>query len=138
MAYCSHCQRPFPNAKAWEQHISNSSRHHICYNCNHHPDFYNEDELDEHLETEHHICVPCDRTFDDSYQLIRHDEAVHYICRLCRKHCESRSNLKNVSFHHPHAAKKVECFGCNQIFVTYSAMVLPVQTQPQSVADVAV
>jgi hypothetical protein len=95
--YCTRCEKEFPDARARQQHITDSSRHHLCYNCNHRPDFDDEDELNEHLETEHHICVPCDRTFNNASDLTQHDVAVHYKCKSCGTYQESQSNLKNVS-----------------------------------------
>jgi hypothetical protein len=126
MTYCRRCDRPFSSRHSLEQHLkgkhlrecrhsltlsifhtmlrrqhnTDSSHHFICYHCLHKPDFDDEDELDSHLENEHHICVPCWLSFEDSNQLVQHDIAAHHKCNLCGTYYDSASNLQNVRLPH--------------------------------------
>ncbi|KAH6871547.1 hypothetical protein B0T10DRAFT_260541 [Thelonectria olida] len=122
LTYCMRCQKHFPRAHAKQQHIIDSPRHHVCYNCSHESDFDSEEQLNDHLEAVHNICVPCDLRFSNAGELAQHDVDTHNKCELCDRYFSSFSNLENHN--KTHLEKRVECFGCPRKFVSHSAMML--------------
>lgn len=103
--YCFRCSRDFVSASAREQHFVNSSNHWLCRRNNCDFDFSCSDDLDEHLEDEHHWCEQCDEFFD------------------------SAANLKaHLGWHR---ARTIECYGCERLFKSVSAMVLHLEYSDQ-------
>ena len=96
-SYCPRCQKSFAFVSARQQHIRDSLNHHVCHICPSPPDYATEDELDEHLQDEHNICVTCDKQFNTPRQLVQHDVAKHNMCMTCRKYYTSPANRNSVS-----------------------------------------
>lgn len=94
--YCQRCRKPLRSLQAQKQHIIDSPQHNVCVRCPQQPDFHSEVELNEHLESKHYLCVPCDRQFGGADQLDQHDVAVHNKCKECPRYLKSASDLKNV------------------------------------------
>ncbi|KAL7785493.1 hypothetical protein V8C37DRAFT_419977 [Trichoderma ceciliae] len=112
----------FGSSSARWQHFSNSSRHNVCTNCYHAPDFQTLDELETHWVVQHDWCSRCDEFFDDLDDLEQHRIDEHNKCLTCGGYFSSPSNLR---YHRlTHAEKNIECFGCYRTFATKSAMVL--------------
>ncbi|KAK2471820.1 hypothetical protein H9L39_16576, partial [Fusarium oxysporum f. sp. albedinis] len=111
----------FRSASARKQHIRDSADHYICHICPEPFDYETQNELDDHLETEHHICIYCDRPpFRTSKQLDQHDVDKHNMC------------IHKIT----HAEKNIECAGCDRLFVTESAMLLHLEAVTcDSIAD---
>lgn len=95
--YCNRCAKTFDSLPAKQQHVKDSRNHHLCHVCSSPHDYATEDELDEHLESQHYICVPCDKQFRRSDDLERHDIAKHNLCAKCQRYFDSPANLKSVS-----------------------------------------
>lgn len=94
---CIRCNKGFRSASAREQHIRDSANHYICQICPEPFDYETQNELNDHLETEHHICTYCDRPpFRTSKQLDQHDVDKHNMCIVCRKYYRTIQNLKMV------------------------------------------
>ena len=80
-----------------EQHVANSSKHHVCTHCDGEPDYDTEEDLNEHLEEFHNACLECNEIFYDEEDLIAHDVEMHNRCATCQRFFDSPSNLLNVS-----------------------------------------
>ncbi|KAH7187779.1 hypothetical protein DER44DRAFT_680191 [Fusarium oxysporum] len=132
---CIRCNKGFRSASAREQHIRDSADHYICHICPEPFDYETQNELNDHLETEHHICTYCDRPpFRTSKQLDQHDVDKHNMCIVCRKYYRTIQNLKMHKI--THAEKNIECAGCDRLFVTESAMLLHLEAGTcDSIAD---
>ncbi|VUC33504.1 unnamed protein product [Clonostachys rosea] len=122
--YCQRCDRQFNSESALDQHIRDSPRHNICRACD--DDFEDRDDLEQHCEDYHDYCVNCRRFFDDDEDLQEHEISQHNMCVTCGKYFSSESNLRNHQL--THMKKNIECPGCQRYFVTYSAMLLHLET----------
>ncbi|EEU36720.1 uncharacterized protein NECHADRAFT_51843 [Fusarium vanettenii 77-13-4] len=118
---CVRCDRDFRSLAAKEQHLRDSSRHNICQLCGVR-DYEDADDLDDHLEDDHHFCTGCRQIFSSNWLLQQHNVDVHNLCVTCGRYFTSPSNLNNHKI--IHAEKNIECAGCNRQFATNSAMVL--------------
>lgn len=85
MPYCDRCDRSFRSWPALQQHLDNSSNHHICDNCD--LDFSTDWALTQHYvqSPHHHYCQRCDEDFDDDEDLKTHYEDEHHYCGICEK-----------------------------------------------------
>ena len=85
MPYCDRCDRSFRSWPALQQHLDNSSNHHICDNCD--LDFSTDWALTQHYvqSPHHHYCQRCDEDFDDDDDLKTHYEDEHHYCGICEK-----------------------------------------------------
>ncbi|PYH40069.1 putative C2H2 finger domain protein [Aspergillus saccharolyticus JOP 1030-1] len=119
---CTRCQKGFRTAHAKQQRILDSPNHWVCHECSSPLDYSTEEELNEHLEHDHHICTTCDRKFSASRQLFQHDIDKHNMCALCRRYFNNPSNLKSHKI--SHAKRNIGCPGCSRRFPTNSAMML--------------
>ncbi|KAL6693344.1 hypothetical protein J3F84DRAFT_77455 [Trichoderma pleuroticola] len=120
--YCLRCVKPFNSFSALNQHLHDSPKHNLCSECPKSLDFTSSDELDSHRETVHHYCTSCDFSFNTPEQLQDHDVSEHNMCTICRNYFGSPSNLKaHLITHQP---KTKECFGCDRMFSSWSAMLL--------------
>ncbi|KAI1086056.1 hypothetical protein F5B19DRAFT_487766 [Rostrohypoxylon terebratum] len=115
------CKRSFESSRAKQQHLEDSPSHYVCTKCDYRPDLNSEAELKEHAETAYNCCTICDRVFDAPYQLQQHD-----MCKTCGTYCNSPSDLKNHL--KTHTPKNVKYFGCVEMFVWDSAMMLHLET----------
>ncbi|KAG8667800.1 hypothetical protein FPOAC1_012639 [Fusarium poae] len=118
---CFRCNKNFRSHSAKQQHIRDSAHHYLCHIC---PlDYGTQNDLNNHLENEHHICTTCDlRQFRTARQLQQHDVDKHNMCIICGKYYGTPQNLKMHKL--IHAEKNIECAGCSRLFVTESAMLL--------------
>lgn len=86
----------------------------ICDTCNGW-EFEEWDALVDHLECNHHYCMPCRRGFVSAPALRSHyaNNSSHAFCTLCNTHFASDAILHDHKMydHFP-------CEGCNQIFAT--------------------
>ncbi|KAI6080515.1 hypothetical protein F4821DRAFT_273790 [Hypoxylon rubiginosum] len=117
MNYQRTCKRSFESSRAKQQHLEDSPNHYVCTKCDHRPDLNSEAKLKEHAETAHNCCTICDRVFDAPYQLQQHD-----MYKTCGTYRNSPSDLKNHL--KTHTPKNVRCFGCVEMFVWDSVMML--------------
>ena len=86
MPRCDRCNgREFLREYDLKQHLANSSRHNICYQCN--KDFKLKIGLIQHWvnSERHHYCQRCNEHFDSDKELIEHKKANHHYCSFCNK-----------------------------------------------------
>ncbi|CAP79196.1 Pc06g02030 [Penicillium rubens Wisconsin 54-1255] len=121
-SYCPRCQKSFTFVSARQQHIRDSLNHHVCHIYPSPPNYATEDELDEHLQDEHNICVTCDKQFNTPRQLVQHDVAKHNMCMTCRKYYTSPANRNSHMI--THVEKNIICPGCSSRFSRDSAVLL--------------
>ncbi|KAF8899322.1 hypothetical protein BD779DRAFT_1617033 [Infundibulicybe gibba] len=122
--YCPDCDRAFQTFHGLKEHWVQSPHHDYCQYCNQH--FYDSEELEDHYEDSHYYCHSCRRVFRNKYGLDEHyrQSPVHHYCVSCDRLFQSENNLNahlNSSIHRP---KDVICPGCQQGFVSRSAMLL--------------
>lgn len=96
--HCSCCEKSFLLPSALRQHLKDSASHNLCHICSKPPDYATENELENHLEVEHNICIPCDKPFDTPSQLVQHDVAKHNMCVTCHQYFNSAGNRNSVSY----------------------------------------
>jgi hypothetical protein len=146
-AWCNRCERSFASDAAKLQHMTDSSAHHICNTCPDRLDFTSGSDLDEHLTDSHHYCTRCEEFFGSSLDLTSHNEDNHNPCPTCGALFLTSQNLKAVCIppatpdapdiqpranapQHglTHMPKTVECCGCENMFVSTSAMLLHLES----------
>ncbi|KAI1032819.1 hypothetical protein LB504_006275 [Fusarium proliferatum] len=124
---CGRCNKGFRSQHAKQQHVQDSENHHLCGYCPSPTDYETLEDLDAHLEEDHHICTTCNyRQFRDGHRLAQHDMDKHNICNMCRRRFQTAQNLKMHKL--SHAERIIECAGCSRMFVTESAMLLHLET----------
>ena len=74
---CSRCDdRQFESQRALEQHVGDSSRHHVCDECQ--KDFASEHGLFDHTRAKHLTCTRCEKVFESAHDLANHERSpVH-------------------------------------------------------------
>lgn len=95
--HCSRCEKSFLLSSALQQHSKDSASHNVCHICSKPPDYATKKELENHLEVEHNICIPCGKPFDTPRQLAQHDVAKHNMCVTCHRYFNSAGNRNSVS-----------------------------------------
>ncbi|KAF9235135.1 hypothetical protein BU15DRAFT_89689 [Melanogaster broomeanus] len=150
MVYCERCERSFQSWSSYDQHVNDSSNHHVCDDCDedfptwlglhqhyvqspHHHycqhcerHFQTYNCLIGHYRNEHSYCDTCDKVFKNDYGLHEHNRQYHHYCAQCKRVFQSANNLRahmNSSVHRP---KNVPCpfRGCELSFVSKSALIL--------------
>lgn len=96
---CGRCNKGFRSHHAKQQHVQDSENHHVSGYCPSPTDYETLEDLDTHLEEDHHICTTCNyRQFRDGHRLAQHDMDKHNICNVCRRRFQTAQNLKMVRF----------------------------------------
>ncbi|KAH9941425.1 hypothetical protein B0H21DRAFT_697029 [Amylocystis lapponica] len=147
MAYCDRCERYFTSDRALQQHVEDSSAHHVCYHCDrdftsshglvqhyvqssqHHycqrceEHFEDDEDLEEHFEDDHHYCRVCNQFFRNDFGLQEHNRQKHYYCAPCRQYFQNQSNLDSHTRSSKHQPRAFPCCGpgCEKSFVSVSA-----------------
>lgn len=94
--YCTRCQKSFYSSRKRRRHVDTSPRHNICHFCPTGPDFGGYQELNDHLEEEHNVCIHCNGWFSTPSELAHHDVAHHSGCITCRRSSKTRANQNKV------------------------------------------
>ncbi|KAF8899323.1 hypothetical protein BD779DRAFT_1488197 [Infundibulicybe gibba] len=122
--YCGDCEIDFSSFKGLKEHWVQSRYHDYCQYCDEH--FQDEEDLEEHYEDCHYYCPTCRRVFRSEYGLTEHyrQSPAHHYCASCDRLFRSESNLNTHLRSSIHCPKDVICPGCQQGFVSRSAMIL--------------
>ena len=96
MIYCARCNRDFNSAAALNDHLRDSSRHHICPICGPSHDFVDAEDLEEHQDENHFSCDVCNILCDQQSDLKTHLISKHHGCRACLRSFDSSNSLKHV------------------------------------------
>ncbi|KAF2139951.1 uncharacterized protein K452DRAFT_320042 [Aplosporella prunicola CBS 121167] len=120
-AYCGRCERHFTSWEGLDAHWANSSAHNFCSKCDF--DGEDEDELKTHCY-ETGCAVPCEGCafLAPSKRALHKHLAAVFGCHKCHKHCDNHNNLRQHML--THAPARVECWGCDALFVCLSRMVV--------------
>ncbi|KAF8554350.1 hypothetical protein OG21DRAFT_1099906 [Imleria badia] len=127
---CDDCDKDFDTWRGLEQHYIQSPRHHYCRQCDTH--FDDDEELEEHCIEEHYYCDRCNKFFQGANGLHEHNRQSHHYCVECRRVFNSESNLRAHMKSSVHQPRNVPCAfqhrGCTQFFVSKSAMILHLES----------
>ncbi|OCK82209.1 hypothetical protein K432DRAFT_324652, partial [Lepidopterella palustris CBS 459.81] len=119
---CDRCDRSFGSQRALQQHIDDSSRHHICKICNYDAD--GRSDLLEHWRDVGcvKVCQGCLMGFLDWSWHCR----VDHVCPTCHCHQENENNLAQHML--VHLPRDLECWGCYRMFSTLPGMIIHLES----------
>ncbi|KAF7800183.1 hypothetical protein EIP86_011430 [Pleurotus ostreatoroseus] len=126
---CYACDKDFTTAQGLDQHYTQSPRHYYCRHCEEH--FDDDDELEEHYEEVHWYCSSCSKIFDSERGLEGHYRQSHYYCVPCKRFFQNAHNLdEHTRTSSRHNERKYECpsRNCNKSFVSYSDLTLHLES----------
>ncbi|KAH7122615.1 hypothetical protein B0J11DRAFT_464580 [Dendryphion nanum] len=128
--YCSRCEKEFPSPRALQQHYDDSASHFRCDICVFDGNTW--DKLLEHYRKTKHrvVCQGCDDGEGMTWVTGSQEYLAHLkeqnVCQVCEEHFQSASNLDNHKM--VHLERSIECYGCDQKFTTYPAMILHLES----------
>ncbi|KAJ5107582.1 hypothetical protein N7456_004257 [Penicillium angulare] len=136
--WCPTCQRVFVTKGSLLQHQEDSLVHNICFFCPGQPDFSDDDELQIHLEDDHHYCFDCHNVFDTEQLLSAHNITEHNGCPICGRAFKSSLaqeslvllyflNIQHIRCHLPRDLKYPYC---ERDFVRFSSYVRHLEVGP--------
>ncbi|KAK6513049.1 hypothetical protein TWF506_009212 [Arthrobotrys conoides] len=79
--YCNRCERPFVHRRAYQSHLEDSPRHHICFVANCDNDYGNVNHLRQHARDKHTACSDCEETFNSPSDLFAHVRSTLHVGR---------------------------------------------------------
>ncbi|KAL2217072.1 hypothetical protein M432DRAFT_582305 [Thermoascus aurantiacus ATCC 26904] len=119
---CRRCNLVFPTWEARRRHIRESINHNVCYLCHSIVrDFETFNALQDHLDSFHFYCEPCDFFAPSVQGLMQHNLSVHNMCGVCREYFRNIHELNGhtVAVHRPHSAN---CLLCSRTFTALASV----------------
>lgn len=110
-AWCGRCSRAFRSENGKVAHLIHSSAHWICALCDDRPDFFYEENLNEHMYACHRFeCKFCDSVFSSPEVLQTHNLDAHNSCDECNLSFTNENNCRMVRSSPPQLfANSPEC-----------------------------
>ncbi|TFK54251.1 hypothetical protein OE88DRAFT_1695508 [Heliocybe sulcata] len=126
--WCRRCDRHFSSAGALLIHRVNNAAHNYCRACG--DDYWDPEDLEEHIEDVHWHCKNCDQFFKNEYGLQEHyrQSPVHFYCPSCDRHFANENSLRNHMKSSIHVGRTVQCKWCPKIFPSVAALALHLES----------
>lgn len=118
---CRRCNLVFPTWEARRRHIRESINHNVCYLCHSIVrDFETFNALQDHLDSFHFYCEPCDFFAPSVQGLMQHNLSVHNMCGVCREYFRNIHELNGVNDDPSSCYVQLEWTGVTDSYYYYS------------------